>query len=223
MTIEEIIQRLSSKKSADRLSAAKRISKENIAAVGEELFSAYIKETNDKRTWETQSEMVKALGCIGYKPALGHIEKIVRENIPHDMITMNATTAFVQLKRKNIYDAQPVLELLTFGRISVITGAFRALSNDKMLPPKNEIEEILEISWDINKHKDRIGQEFGLIDPRMYVAAACAGWDSTLTVGFLNHCIATAFDISSFNKPVENIHLIEVCKKSLKRKYSSVY
>jgi len=95
MTVEEIKEKLLSKKSADRLSATKRISKENILALADELFVAYTKETQDKRTWEPQSEMVKALGLLNYKPALTVIERIVRNNIPHDMITMNASTAFV--------------------------------------------------------------------------------------------------------------------------------
>ncbi|MBS1666466.1 MAG: hypothetical protein JST58_03735 [Bacteroidetes bacterium] len=167
MTVEEIKEKLLSKKSADRLSATKRISKENILALAGELFAAYTKEKQDKRTWEPQSEMVKALGLLNYKPALADIERIVRDNIPHDMITINAATAFVQLKRKNIHDAQPVLELLNFGSTSVICGALKALAIDKMLPPKIEIEEILKISWDINKHKDRIGHEFGLVGGRI--------------------------------------------------------
>jgi len=223
MTVEEIKQKLLSKKSADRLGATKRISKENVLELAHELFVAYTKEKQDKRTWEPQSEMVKALGLLDYKPALADIEKIVKDNIPHDVITMNAATSFVQLKRKNILDAAPVLELLNFGSTSVIAGALKALAVDKMLPQKNETEEILKISRDINKHKDRIGHEFGLIDPRIYLATACAGWDLVLTTSFLNHCIETAFNISRFNKPEENVYLIEVCKKSLKGKYSSLY
>ena len=222
MTVDEVKEKLLSKKSSDRLSATKRILKENILELADQLFAAYTKEKRDKRTWETQSEMVKALGVLNYKPAISDIEVIVRQNIPHDMITMNATTAFVQIKRKNIYDAQPVLELLNFGSISVISGALYALAIDKMLPPKTEIEEILQICWDINKHKDRVGHEFGLIDPRIYLAVACAGWDLELTKDFLNHCTETAFNISRFDQPVENIQLIEVCKKSFKGKYSNI-
>jgi hypothetical protein len=222
MTVDEVKVKLLSKKSADRLSATKRISKENILELADDLFVAYTKEKLDKRTWEPQSEMVRAFGLLNYKAALADIEIIVVDNIPHDMITMNAATSFVQLKRKNLHDAQPVLELLSFGSTSVIAGALKALAIDKMLPPKNEIEVILKISLDINKHKDRIGHEFGLVDPRIYLASACAGWDLVLTSNFLNHCIVTAFDISRFDKPVENVQLIEVCEKSLKGKYSNV-
>ncbi|WP_343618038.1 hypothetical protein [Flavobacterium sp.] len=222
MTTDEIKEKLASKKSTDRLRAVKKISKEKISELANELFEAYLKERKDLRTWEPQSEMIKALGILDHKPAFKYVEEIVRKNIPHDMITINASIAFVQLKRTSIFDAKPVLELLSFGSTSVICGALEALAEDKMLPPKNEIEEILKISWDINKHKDRIGHEYGLIDPRYYLAIACAGWDKTLCTDFLNHCIETAYNISRFDKPVENTSLINVCKKSLKGKYSNL-
>lgn len=220
MTIEQIKEKLVSKKSTDRLRATKKISKEKIVELTVELFAAYIKERQYPKTWEPQSEMIKALGLLDHKPALEYIEPIVRNNIPHDMITMNASAAFVRLKRKSVFDAQPVLELLNFGSLSVICGALEVLAVDKMLPPNNEIEEILRISWDINKHKDRTGHEYGLTDPRMYLAIACAGWDKTLCATFLNHCIDTAYDINRFDRAVENTSLINICKKSLRGEYT---
>lgn len=223
MTTQEIKEKLFSKKSSDRRSAAKKISKEKIVKLANDLFVAYTKEKQDTRTWETQSEMIKALGILGYKKALPDIEVIVKRNIPHDMITIRAATTFVQLKRKSIYDAKPVLKLLSFGSTSVIHGALEALARDRMLPSKNDIKKIIKICWDINKHKDRIGHEYGLMDPRHYLAVACAGWDKTLTKDFLMHCIETAYDIDTFNKPVKNHNLIAVCQKALKREYAKLY
>lgn len=219
MIIDNIKEKLFSKKSSERRSAAKRIGKEKMTSLAKDLYVAYTKENLDKRTWETQSEMIRALGILDYKPALNDIEKIVRKNIPHDTITRRAATAFVQLMRKSIYDAKPVLELLSFGSISVISAALQALAVDSMLPPDNEIKKIIKISWDINKHKDRIGKEYGLEDPRKNLAAACAGWDITLTKDFLNHCIETAYNINKFNKQIKNDNMIDVCQKALEGKY----
>ncbi|MFP3599209.1 hypothetical protein [Chryseobacterium sp. SIMBA_029] len=223
MTIDEIIEKLNSKKSADRRRGAKEIGKLKIVQLGEELYQKYVIEKLDKRTWETQYEMIKALGSIEFKKAIEEIEQIVRTNIPHDMITMASGTTYVQLKRKSIHDAAPVLELLEFGSISVIDGALLALAIDQMKPNENEIRKILSYCKDINKHKDRIGHEFGLIDSRQYLAIACANWDIELTKDFLNHCIDTAYDINSFGKPVINQNLIDVCKNSLKGKFSKAY
>jgi hypothetical protein len=35
--------------------------------LGDELYKKYIEERKDKRTWETQCEMIKALGIINYR------------------------------------------------------------------------------------------------------------------------------------------------------------
>jgi len=112
---------------------------------------------------------------------------------------------------------------LEFGSVSVVAGALRALAIEELIPPKDEIERILTICWDINKHKDRIGHEYGLIDSRKYLAIACANWDKELTNNFLNHCIETAFNISRFDKPVPNTNLVAVCENSKNGKFSKSY
>jgi hypothetical protein len=86
MTVEELKEKLSSKKSSDRLRAAKQICKEKTFELSENLYDAYLKEKQDKRTWETQSQMIKTLGVLDLKKALPLVEEIVNENIPHDMI-----------------------------------------------------------------------------------------------------------------------------------------
>jgi hypothetical protein len=217
MTNDEIREKLFSKKSPDRRRAAKEIGKNKIVEFGDDLYNQYIKERNDKRTWETQCEMIKALGIIDYKNSLEIITEIVNENIPHDSITGEAALAYVRLKRKSINDGKPVLELLDFGSISVIRGALEALAYDKMVPDNDTIEKIIKLCWDIHKHKDRVE---GISGGRKYLAIACANWDKKLTEGLLRHYIETAY---YFNSIVKDTRLIEVCENSLKRKYSKSY
>jgi hypothetical protein len=223
MTTEEIKEKLNSKKSTDRRQGAKEIGKLKLYDLGGELYEKYLVEKLDKRTWETQCEMIKALGSIDFKKGIIEIEQIVRTNTPHDMITSVASTTYIQLKRKSINDGSPVLELLEFGSVSVISGALKALAIDQMKPTENEVRKILAHCKDIHKHKDRIGQEFGLMDSRQYLAIACANWDVELTKDFLNHCIDTASNINSLGKLVINQNLIDVCQNSLKGKHSKAY
>src|ERR1700753_745046 len=114
MTKEEVLKRLYSAKSADRLKATKEIAKYKLADFAELLFSAFIKEKNDKRTWETQYQMILTLGLLNYKSALSEIEDIVQVNKTHDMITYAAGQTYVRLKRETICDAKPVIKLLQF-------------------------------------------------------------------------------------------------------------
>jgi hypothetical protein len=208
MTTEEIKVKLHSKKSADRKRAAKEIGKLNLTDLAEDLYKAYLTETTDKRTWETQVEMILALGLINYKNALTEIEQIVKANKPHDMITYAAAQSYVRLKRKSLNDVSPVLELLQFGGLSIVDGCLNPLGYDKMQPEENEIKELIKLSWDLHQHKDRLGLQHGYTDPRYGLAAACAGWDRQLTRDFLEHCLATG-----------DTPLKYVAENSLKGKY----
>ena len=208
MTIENIESKLQSPKSDDRRRAAKEIGKAKLTDLGDALYKAYLVEVTDKRTWETQFEMVLALGLIDYRIALEQIEKLVRENKPYDMITRAAAHSYVRLKRHSINDASPALELLQFGGLSTVDGCLNPLGYDKMLPDVIQIKELIRLGWDLHKHKDRLGRERGYSDPRYGLAAACAGWDNQLTKGFLEHCIKTG------DTPVKY-----VAENSLKGKY----
>ncbi|MDR1340944.1 MAG: hypothetical protein LBK58_12965, partial [Prevotellaceae bacterium] len=90
MTIDETREKLNSKKTPERRRAAVEIGKNKMTELGEELYQKYLEERKYERTWETQSEMLKALGVIDCKKALEIIEEIIKQNIPHDMITINA-------------------------------------------------------------------------------------------------------------------------------------
>lgn len=191
MTIDEIKSKLQSTKSADRRRAAVEIGKTKLTDLADDLYRAYLVEATDTRTWETQVQMILALGLLDYKIALKEIEQIVRANKPNDMITYAAAQSYVRLKRQSLIDASPALELLQFGGLSTVDGCLNPLGYDKMQPDEKQIKELIKLSWDLHKHKDRLGQESGYCDPRYGLAAACAGWDSQLTRAFLEHCLAT--------------------------------
>jgi len=190
MAIEdELRAKLTSKKSPDRRSAAKKIRKLGLTDLGSDLLAAYEKERLDKRTWETQVEMLTSLGALGYLPALPAVEEIVRRNTPRDMITYAAGGAYVRLKRTGINDAGPVIELLAKGGFSSLSGALISLSEDRMVPSRGEMETILEMVWDLHRHPDR--DPNGHMDPRYYVVIACAGWPEDVRSKFFEHCLQT--------------------------------
>lgn len=184
MTTEEIKTKLHSTKTADRKRAAKEIGKLKLIYFANDLYQAYLKEAKDNRTWETQVEMILALGLLDYKNALTEIELIVRTNVPNDMITYAAAQSYVRLKRQSLTDASPTIEPLQIGRISTVDGCLNPLGYDKMQPDENQIKELIKLSWDLHKHNDRLGHEEGYCDSRYGLAAACAGWNRQLTKDF---------------------------------------
>ena len=190
MAIEdELRAKLTSKKSPDRRSAAKKIRKLGLTALGSDLLTAYEKERFDKRTWETQVEMLTSLGALRYLPSLPAVEEIVQRDAPRDMITFAAGGAYVRLKRTGVNDASPVIQLLAKGGFSSLSGALISLSEDRMVPSRGEMETILEMTWDLHRHPDR--DPNGHMDPLHYVAIACAGWPEEVRSKFFEHCLQT--------------------------------
>src|ERR1700754_813047 len=120
MNIKEIEENLFSTKSSDRRKAAKTIGEKKILPLSEQLLLAFLKEQIDTRTWQTQMEMILSLGLIDYKLAFSEIEKIVKLNKPHDMVTYAAAQTYVRLKRKSLFDARPTIELLIYGGLSLV-------------------------------------------------------------------------------------------------------
>jgi hypothetical protein len=210
MSALEIDLKLKSNKSSDRRQAAKSVGKLVLKELGTVLLDAYINEKRDFRTWETKVEMILSLGLIDYRAALSEIELIVKANLSHDMITYAAAQSYVRLKRKSLHDATPAIELLKSGGLSLVSGALIPLGNDRMTPSSDEIIELVKLSWDLHRRKDRIGNESGYLDPRYGLALACAGWDKKLTTSFLSHCLAT------YGK---DISIKNVAENSLKGKY----
>ena len=222
MDIPELKEKILNGKSAELKKAIKFSVKNNTKEVGQYLYQAFNKTKGNSNKWALQVELIKALGLLEYKDAAQDVKEIIDQDKAHDMITIAAATALVQLTRKNKDDVSPVINLLDKG-ISVITGALIALALQKSQPDDNSAEIIMEKTLNINKHPDRIDHEYGLIDPRQYVAISAALWNENIIKGYLNHCIDTAYNINRFGKPVENHNLITVCENSLKGKISKGY
>jgi len=182
----QIEQELQNNQSAKRRSSAKKIGKNELTQLGDQLYNAYKKECEDKRTWETQTEMILALGRIGYKNALQDLEQIIKKNEPHDMITIAAARSYVRLKRANLNDAKPVIELMQEGNLSVLNGALGVLTYDDMKPSEDEIKKIIAL-LDTKQESDISIR--GLSDPRSFLISAMSKWDKKLCSEYLNRFV----------------------------------
>lgn len=205
MTILELQNQLTSKKSADRLKAAKTIGFNKNTALEDPLLNALQKELQNSRTWPTQMEMVLALGHLSSKKSLEIIKGIIEENKDFDMVTYAAAQSYVRIMRESLNDVRPVFELLNKGGFSLIDGCLNPLGYDRMMPNNEDIKRLLRLTWDIHKIKPK-----GYTDPRYGIAAACAGWNPELTHDFLQHCLDTAG---------KDTPLIYVAKNALEGRY----
>lgn len=133
------------------------------------------------------------------------------------------------LRRSHKNDASEIIRLLKTGSYSALIGAVTVLTVDQIIPCEAEILEILKPTKDAHKHKDRQGSEFGLIDPRTYVAAVCANWlggseaQNEAVQQWLHHCKLTAVYRNSFGEERVDLRLIQICDLALKGKFPKAY
>lgn len=204
--IDEIKEQLSSSKVADRKKGAKIIGKEFLKELGDDLWAAYLKQVTIVNSWEAQIMMINSLGLIRYKPAKDSLYQICLDNKEHDMITIYAAMAYSRIMRTSDNDVSPVFDLFKFGGFSVIDGALRCISADRLMLQEEEIKRLISLTENFpQKH------EVGLGDLRIGLACACAGWDKNLVSGFLERC---------FTSPDKQLGY--AAEKALKKKYSDI-
>lgn len=183
---EEINVLLESGTTSALRKAAKIIAKHRLTIFGKALHEGLIKIAMNPKHWETQTEIIKVLGLIDYKPSFSDIMAICLANKEFDMVTCVSATSYVRLKRQNIADVQPVFELLKQNGYAVTCGALDALGYDRMMPQQDDVKSLIELCFDLRSPNPK-----GLTDPRYGLAAACAGWNAALVKNFLINCIQT--------------------------------
>jgi len=176
--IPALIEQLQHKSSPKRRAAAKKIREIAANEAGPALLAALKRELNDRRTWETQYQMIMALGESGYSESLDYLLQLAEQEF-------EATTVYVALG-----DAITILEQLknhSFDSLSIwidddrkylAEGGIRSLASNQLTPDNTLISKIIEYA---NK-PDNENMDF-------WVAAASPNWPASLTKDFLNHCL----------------------------------
>lgn len=173
----DIVKReLQDKSSAKRRSAAKKIGKSLINQLGPDLFNAYLNERKDPRTWETQVEMIKALGRLRYHELLPYVEEIVRKDIEFDMITIQAATAFVKLKFTSTKDVSFITELIKNHRYSVQLGSLYAVFYENIKPDPTEMHRMINAV--LNSYHP---ESKGHFDTRRILAIILSTWPKDIS------------------------------------------
>jgi HEAT repeat protein len=175
---EQAIAQLGDRASAKRRSAAKHLRRLADPGAGPALLAALEAELKDERTWETQYQMIMALGICGFREAAPFIEELSRRPLKATMVYMAIGDALVRLSRAHEHDASKAVEMLSSGNDSLIDGAIQAVAMLRMKPSEAEIDAILRFARALDL-EDRF---------RLCPAVAAAGWRGELRDLFLAEC-----------------------------------
>ncbi len=147
----ELFEQLKDRKSAKRRSAAKKLRKMADPSAEEALLEAFENEIKDPRTWETQYQIIMALGECGIKRALNGLEEYASTDIEATMVYVALGDAIVRLSVKSNTDVLPIYSIIKSNNLMLIDGAFRAMAMLRMVPNENDISNIIEYASKFDK------------------------------------------------------------------------
>jgi HEAT repeat protein len=185
VSTEDAIRQLGATQSAKRRAAAKQLRRLRASEAGAALLTALEKEVQDPRTWETQYQLIMAIGECGHLAALPTLERLAAAAFEATMVYVALGDAIVRLSRAHPDDGTPILKILRHSHNSMLVdGAFRAMAMLRMVPDHEAIGDILGFVKPLGR-ADRL---------RFWVAAAAPGWKHPDLGSFLAACDASGRD-----------------------------
>ena len=179
--IEVLIEQLRSSPSPKRRAAAKKLRKLGDPNAGAALLDAIQRELPDPRTWETQYQMIMALGHCGYREACPLLQLLAYEKFEATMVLVAVGDAFVRLHRGSDNDPAPLFEVFTTKNDeALLDGALRAMAMLRMSFEPEATRSILELV--AARKSERL---------KFWAAAACPGWSGVAVDHFLDQCLVS--------------------------------
>lgn len=133
ISITQDIEQLTHPRSPKRRAAAKRLRKLGDAAAGPALLTALKEELKDDRTWETQYQMIMAIGYCNYTEALAFIKSLISKRIG-GMIDIAIGDAILRLSRAHDNDAEIAITFCECDNQLLTQGAMQAIAMLRMVP-----------------------------------------------------------------------------------------
>ncbi|MFD7572415.1 HEAT repeat domain-containing protein [Streptomyces sp. NPDC059810] len=180
LTLAEAVAQLRDKASPKRRSAARRLGALADVSAGPSLLDALRGETSVRRSWETQYEMVMALGACGYLPAVEFLRERAQQPTEDDAVHIALGDAITRLGSLAEGVSTPVEWCLDQGDPSLIEGALRAVAAVGRVPAASTVDRILDLL-------DTLDPYDGL---RYWAAVAAVKWPGERVRAFLESCAA---------------------------------
>ena len=134
---EALVAQLTDSKSAKRRSAARQLRRIGDPDAGAAVLSALERELKDVRTWETQYQMIMALGHCLHFEAIGFLERLSHEGRVESVQSAIGNALF-RLSRAAEGDLSKVEQLIERGDPELISGALEAVAMERIIPNDEE-------------------------------------------------------------------------------------
>jgi hypothetical protein len=132
------------------------------------------------------------------------LRRTIEDEKVNGIVLNEVAKAYFRIKRKNLNDCTPLFELWHIDQITIQESLLEVLGYDRVVPTFEEQKAIIDKYFYFGTHTDYRYCS----DPRYGLAAACAGWDSSIVESFLKNCLT-----------IPDAPLKYVSENSLKKKY----
>ncbi|MGW4651520.1 HEAT repeat domain-containing protein [Kitasatospora sp. NPDC004289] len=144
LTLDEAIKQLEHRQSGKRRAAALRLRRLAEPAAGEAVFAALRRELDDPRTWETQYQLVMAVGACRHQPAAGFLAELAARPFEATMVYTAIGDALTRLGLDRGAEDEELRRCLGSGTPLLVEGALRALATVRPPLRHETVEEVLD-------------------------------------------------------------------------------
>jgi hypothetical protein len=183
LSIVEYIEELSTKSAPRIKKAAAKISKQRLDGYEASLLDALKSIIDKPRSWQAQSEVIRALGIANCIAASAYLRDLAQLQFDSTVLYRDLGFAICLLEDIPNNRLDFLKETLSSGNELLIAGACSALLFSRYIPSDSDIDTIIE---SISKIDTNEGQ---VITPRCYIAALAYLWPKNKTKGFLEYCM----------------------------------
>ena len=180
---DEALALLDDARSAQRRRGAKRLRALADPTTAPQVRRALDREVQDVRTWETQYQLVMALGATGDGRDVGRLRELALQPRYATMVNCALGDALVRLGREHRDDPEPVLWCHRQGVDLLDEGAQRATAVLRLVLPDAAVREV------VDRAEQRLGDPDHPLDTLgLWVVIAAAGWRGDRVAAFLDRC-----------------------------------
>jgi len=208
MDLRGILKQLKHSHSTKRRSAARKLRKIGNPVVGPELLEALEQEVKDTRTWETQYQMVMALGFCGVKDAIPFLETLRDSNQYYGMVGIALGDSLFRLRQSNQQDVDFLLASIASDQnTSVILGGCQALAMLRSRPKNDDIERLIKYGATYEHQEDYW--------PIIWLLRATPGWPKELVEPLIKK-----WEVVPFMEDQQLFNAVELTKEQKYQKWS---
>jgi len=145
------------------------------------LLTALKKEVQDTRTWETQYQMIMALGEAHYIESLEFLHQLASQEFEATMLYVALGHAITSLEVINDYEVTTLLNWIDSDSKHLVSGSLRAFAMNQIIISELSIKKTIDYAF-LPQNQDI----------QFWAVAAMPGWPKALTHATLEHATQSA-------------------------------